>query len=86
MKIEKILYEKETLTIEQLKELEEAKKYPIIYDEDSPELTPEMEKSFLLAAVSRNRSKDVENTKKLKILCGSTVTENENKETINKIL
>lgn len=30
MKIEKILYEKEALTIEQLKELEEAKKYPIV--------------------------------------------------------
>lgn len=37
MKIEKILYEKEALTIEQLKELEEAKKYPIVYNEDSPE-------------------------------------------------
>lgn len=59
MKIEKILYEKEALTIEQLKELEEAKKYPIVYDEDSPELTPEMEKAFLLAAVARNKSQDV---------------------------
>lgn len=59
MKIEKTLYEKEAPTIEQLKELEEAKKYPIVYDEDSPELTPEMEKAFLLAAVSRNKSKDV---------------------------
>lgn len=59
MKIEKILYEKEALTIEQLKELEEAKKYPIVYDEDSPELTPEMEKAFLLAVVSRNKSQDV---------------------------
>ena len=59
MKIEKTLLEKEILTIEQLKELEEAKKYPIVYDEDSPELTSEMEKAFLLAAVSRNKSKDV---------------------------
>lgn len=40
MKIERTLYEKEVLTIEQLKELEEAKKYPIVYDEDSPKLTP----------------------------------------------
>lgn len=39
--------------------MEEAKKYPIVYDEDSPELTPEMEKAFLLAAVNRNKSKDV---------------------------
>ena len=59
MKIEKTLLEKEKLTIEQLKELEEAKRYPIVYDEDSPELTSEMEKAFLLAAVSRNKSKDV---------------------------
>lgn len=59
MKIEKTLLEKEILTIEQLKELEEAKRYPIVYDEDSPELTSEMEKAFLLAAVSRNKSKDV---------------------------
>ena len=36
-----------------------AKKYPIVYDEDSSELTPEMEKAFLLAAVSRNRFKIV---------------------------
>lgn len=35
--------------------LEEAKKHPITFDEDSPELTPEMEKAFRLAAKNRNR-------------------------------
>lgn len=55
MKIEVTLSKKDVLTNEQLKELEEAKKFPIIYDEDSPELTPEMEKAFRLAAVSGNR-------------------------------
>lgn len=29
--------------------------HPIIFDEDSPELTPEMEKAFRLAAKTRNR-------------------------------
>ena len=50
-----ILSEDEKLTDEDKKMLEEAKKYPIIYDEDSPELTPEMEKAFRLAAKTRNR-------------------------------
>ena len=59
MIIEKTLYQKETITIEQLKELDEVKKYPIVYDEDSPELTPVMEKSFWLAAIYRNKSKAV---------------------------
>jgi hypothetical protein len=43
------------LTEEQIKEIEEAKKYPITYDEDSPEMTPEMEKQFKVAARMRNR-------------------------------
>lgn len=43
------------LTDEQLKELEEAKKFPITYDEDSPELTPEMEKQFKVVVKMRNR-------------------------------
>jgi hypothetical protein len=35
--------------------IEEAKKYPITYDEDSPEMTPEMEKQFKVAVRMRNR-------------------------------
>ena len=45
------------LTKEQIVEIEAAKKKPIVFDEDSPELTPAMEKAFLLAARSRNRYK-----------------------------
>jgi hypothetical protein len=43
------------LTEEQLKELEEAKKLPITYDEDCPELTHEMEMQFKCAVRMRNR-------------------------------
>ena len=39
----------EKLTDEDRKMLEEARKYPITFDEDSPELIPEMEKAFRLA-------------------------------------
>lgn len=35
-------------------EIEDAKKYPIVYDEDCPELTPEMEEAFRNAARERN--------------------------------
>lgn len=45
----------EQLTEEDRKMLEEARKHPITFDEDSPELTPEMEKAFRLAAKTRNR-------------------------------
>lgn len=49
----------EPLTEEEKKriheEIEEAKKLPIIYDEDSPELTPEMEEAFKKAVIKRNR-------------------------------
>jgi hypothetical protein len=45
------------LTEEQKREIEDAKKMPITYDEDSPEMTPEMEKAFKLAAQMRNRLK-----------------------------
>ena len=34
------------LTLEQLKEVEEAKKYPIEFDEDCPETTPERALKF----------------------------------------
>jgi hypothetical protein len=45
------------LTEEQKKEIEEAKKIPITFDEDSPEMTPEMEKAFKVAVRMRNRLK-----------------------------
>ena len=45
------------LTSEQIAEIEAAKSKPIIYDEDSPELTPAMEKAFALAVKTRNRYK-----------------------------
>ena len=45
------------LTKDQIAEIEAAKKMPVVYDEDCPELTPAMEKAFLLAAKARNRYK-----------------------------
>ena len=45
----------EKLTDEDRKMLEEARKHPITFDEDSPELTPEMKNAFRLAAKTRNR-------------------------------
>ena len=45
------------LTEEQIQELEEAAKRPIVYDDDSPELTPALEKALRCAAVQRNRMK-----------------------------
>ena len=45
------------LTEEQIAEIEAAKEKPIVYDDDCPELTPAMEKAFLLAARNRNRYK-----------------------------
>ncbi|MCC8105804.1 MAG: hypothetical protein LIO99_07340 [Clostridiales bacterium] len=42
-------------TDEQIRQIEAARKKEIIYDEDSPELTPAMEKAFSLAAKNRNR-------------------------------
>ena len=47
------------MTEEQIKEIREAEKMPIIYDEDSPEMTPAMEKAFRLAAKNRNRYKAI---------------------------
>lgn len=42
-------------TEEQLREVEEAKKYPIVFDEDCEELSPAMMKAFKSAVVYRNR-------------------------------
>lgn len=41
-------------TKEQIRQMEEAAKREIVFDEDSPELTPAMEKAFRLAAKNRN--------------------------------
>lgn len=44
-------------TEEQLKEVEEAKKSPIVFDDDCQELSPAMMKAFKTVAVQRNRRK-----------------------------
>ena len=44
-------------TKEQLQEVMNAKKQPIVFDEDSPELSPAMCKAFKSAVVLRNRRK-----------------------------
>lgn len=44
-------------TEEQLREVEEAKKHPITFDEDCQELSPAMMKAFRSAVVQRNRKK-----------------------------
>lgn len=41
-------------TEEQIKQIKEASTREIVFDEDSPELTPAMEKAFRLAAKNRN--------------------------------
>ncbi len=41
-------------TDEQIKMIRKAAEKEIIYDEDSPEMTPAMEKAFRLAAKNRN--------------------------------
>ena len=42
-------------TPEQLKEVEDAKKLPITFDEDCPELSPAMIKAFKSATAQRKR-------------------------------
>ena len=42
-------------TEEQLKEVREAAKNPIEFDEDCPELSPALQKAFKSAAAYRNR-------------------------------
>ncbi len=44
-------------TEEQIREVEEAKKHPITFDEDCQELSPAMMKAFRSAVVQRNRKK-----------------------------
>ena len=45
------------LTEERHKEIEEAKKEPIVFDEDCEELSPTMMKAFKSSVVQRNRKK-----------------------------
>lgn len=44
-------------TEEQFHEVQEAKKHPIVFDEDCRELSPAMMKAFRSAVVQRNRKK-----------------------------
>lgn len=44
-------------TDEMLREIREVAKKEIVFDEDSPEMTPAMEKAFRLAAKNRNTQK-----------------------------
>ncbi len=44
-------------TEEMIREVREAAKRKIVFDEDSPEMTPGMEKAFRLAAKNRNTQK-----------------------------
>ena len=44
-------------TDDQIREALEAKKQPITFDEDSPEMSPAMFKAFKSAVIQRNRRK-----------------------------
>ena len=46
-------------TEEQIKQIKDAAKREIVFDEDSPELTPAMEKAFRLAAKNRNTQRKI---------------------------
>lgn len=46
-------------TKEQIRQTEEAAQREIVFDEDSPELTPAMEKAFRLAAKNRNTQRNM---------------------------
>ncbi|MFR3656676.1 MAG: hypothetical protein ACLTWK_00140 [Eisenbergiella sp.] len=45
------------ITEKQLAEIEEAKKSPIVFDEDCEELSPAMMKAFKSSVIQRNRKK-----------------------------
>ncbi len=46
-----------SLSQEQISMLQEAGKYPIVYEDDCPELTPEMAEAFRKAAQARDARK-----------------------------
>ncbi len=45
-------------TKEQLQEVMDAQNRPIVFDEDSPELSPAMYKAFKSSVIQRNRKKN----------------------------
>lgn len=49
-----ILDRKQKPTKKQIQQISKVAKREIVYDEDSPELTPAMEKAFRLATKNRN--------------------------------
>ena len=51
--IRKMIYENEPLTKEQLKQIEEADKKPIVFDEDCPELTEQQLKEIAAMAAQQ---------------------------------
>ena len=55
-----ILTKNQKPTPEQIAQIREAAKRHIIFDEDSPELTPEMYEAFQKAAIRRNQRKKEE--------------------------
>lgn len=46
-------------TNEQLQEIMKAKEQPIVFDEDSPKLSPSMHKAFKSAVIQRNRKYNI---------------------------
>lgn len=46
-------------TEEQIKQIDEAAKRELVFDEDSPELTPAMKKAFRSAAKNRNTQRNM---------------------------
>ncbi len=53
--VEYTLKKDDKITEEQLQEIAEAKKEPIVYDEDSPKLSPAMIKAFECVAEKKSR-------------------------------
>lgn len=54
MLVTKTLNKWDKPTAEQIEQLNNAAKMPIIFDEDCPELTPKMEEAFLQAVADRD--------------------------------
>lgn len=52
-----IIDQEQKPTDEQLREVIDARKQPIVFDDDSPELSPAMYKAFKNAVIQRNRKK-----------------------------
>ena len=53
--IRKMIYENEPLTPEQIKQIEEADKLPIVFDDDCPELT-EIQLMEIAAMTAKHRT------------------------------